>query len=127
MSIVEKQRDSDDEFEVFVYPSGGTAVEVKAQAGDSLRDVLSRAGVKPGDDVAAFIAQDIHGHDDHDSDDPEHEGKGLEKTLRELGVCRGGRIVHSHCRWVEVTVNYYTSRRSMASVRVLGSHGCFTG
>jgi hypothetical protein len=51
----------------------------------------------------------------------------LEKTLRELGVCRGGRIVHSHCRWVEVTVNYYTSRRSMASVRVLGSHGCFTG
>lgn len=124
MDILQGQRAAGrgDEFEVFVFPSGGKAVEVKARADDTLRDILTKAGLKPDDDVAAFLPDDGHGKpDDDDKDDSEHAGDGLKKTLRELGVGRGGRIVYSSCRWVDVTVNYQSDsphRRFRPSARV---------
>jgi len=124
MDIHEGQRahGHGDEFEVFVFPSGGKPIEVKARASDTLREVLARAGVKPDDEVAAFIAHDEHGQDDDaERDEDEHAGKGLDKRLHELGLGRGCRIVHSACRWVEVTVNYQDQsphRRFRPSARV---------
>jgi len=123
MDIVEGQagKQGDDEFEVFIFTSGSKGIEVKARPTDTLLEVLKRAGVSVESDIAAFIAQDAHGSDDAEMDEAAHEGQGLHKTLGELCVRRGGRIVHSHCRWVEVTVNYQADsfkRRFRPSARV---------
>ncbi len=94
-----------DEFEVFVYPSAGKPMVVPARADSTLRQIVTRGGAKPGEDIAVFIALDAHGNEG-EADETAHEGVSLEKTCREFGITRGGRVIFSHCRWVQVTVNY---------------------
>lgn len=107
MNIVEGQVEREvGRFKVFVSRRGGVAPPIDARADDTLRDVLGRAGVTEDADLVTFFPKDQHEEEADDADDLEHDQSNLDRTLSQLGIGRGARIVCSCCRWVEVSIQY---------------------
>jgi hypothetical protein len=115
------------ELELFVHVQGAKPQVVVASSGDTLRDVLTRAGViKEGQhDILVFVGEsgEALGEADDVEDGADQQAPvDLSLTLEKLDVGKH-RHVHIHrCRHVAVEVNFggKTKRRKFAPAATIG-------
>lgn len=95
------------EIDLFVHREGGKPQVVPATAGETLAEVLERAGVPAGG--VAFVGECEHCRtDDQDEDGKEdtHDPADPSLTLANVGLPHGGHVHCHRCRRVEAAVHY---------------------